>query len=155
GVTMLSLLDQEGRSNQKEVSLPSNAPLDLSLKEVIKKRRSVREYTGDSMNIDCLATLLRSACGVLSQTAVKLKNGHSTTLNLRAVPSAGGLYPIEVFAAALKVKDLERSIYRYQPLEDILIMERDSKGVDLFLSSFAVPDEIISISRATAIFIFI
>lgn len=74
-----------------------------SLERTLFERRSVREYTRDPIPLEALAQLLWSCQGITS------KDG------LRACPSAGGIYPLEIFAAVERVTGLEAGIYRYVP----------------------------------------
>jgi SagB-type dehydrogenase family enzyme len=77
------------------ISHASSVPLppprkegDLSLEAVLSRRRSVREYLARQLSQEQIGQLLWAACGV---TAVELG------LELRAAPSAGALYPLEIY----------------------------------------------------------
>jgi SagB-type dehydrogenase family enzyme len=58
---------------------------ELSLEEVLARRRSIREYAESLLGIDELSQLLWAAQGVTAAS------GH------RTAPSAGALYPLEVY----------------------------------------------------------
>lgn len=74
----------------------------LSLEEAIEARRSVRSYSGEVLSTEELSRLLHAAQGVTAQTR-----------GFRAAPSAGALYPIELYAVVHDVADLESGIYHY------------------------------------------
>ncbi|MDN7025178.1 SagB/ThcOx family dehydrogenase [Methanoculleus sp. FWC-SCC1] len=102
-------LETNGAANQ---SLPENGTVDLpaprmesntSIEEAIAARRSVREYTGEPITIAELSQLLWAAQGITSP------EGH------RSAPSAGALYPLEVYVAAGSVRELPPGVYRYAP----------------------------------------
>ena len=76
----------------------------LSLEEALAGRRSVREYAGASLTIEQLSQLLWSAQGITERR-----------YGLRSAPSAGALYPLEVYVAAENVDDLPTGVYRYVP----------------------------------------
>lgn len=66
-------------------------------------RRSIREFSQRPLALVELAQLLWSCQGITS------KDG------LRATPSAGATYPLEVFAVVDHVKDLVPGVYHYLP----------------------------------------
>jgi len=70
---------------------------DTPLEEAIATRRSVREFTGQELSWEEVSQLLWSA------------QGQTDPRGLRAAPSAGALYPLEVYAA------LPDGAYHYLP----------------------------------------
>ena len=76
---------------------------DVSLEESLVKRRSVRDYTGESLALEEVSQLLWAAQG--------------TTANWggRTAPSAGALYPLEVYVIVGDVRNLAAGVYRYDP----------------------------------------
>jgi SagB-type dehydrogenase family enzyme len=89
----------------------------LSVEEAVQQRRSVRSFTGDSLSQEQLSTLLWSAQGITGPRKFK-----------RAAPSAGALYPLEIFVVigTNGVKGMGEGIYRYIPKEGSI--ERISGG---------------------------
>lgn len=85
-----------------EVKLP---PLrergEMSLEETIARRRSVRRYQAESLSLSHLSQVLWAAQGI------------TDARGLRAAPSAGATYPLEVFVVVGKVEGLEAGIYHY------------------------------------------
>ena len=75
----------------------------LSLEEALQKRRSVREFRRGSLSLDEVAQLLWAAQGITRQEL------------LRTAPSAGALYPLELYLVAGQVKGLPAGLYRYSP----------------------------------------
>ena len=74
-----------------------------SVEGALAERRSAREFTREPLTRAELAQLLWAAQGI---TGVE---------GLRTAPSAGALYPLEVYVAVGAVKDLPSGIYRYEP----------------------------------------
>ena len=75
--------------------------------DVISKRRSVRQYASrKSMALNELAILLWATQGITAE---------SPQFQFRAVPSAGGLYPIETYLMTRDVEGLEPGIYHFRP----------------------------------------
>jgi SagB-type dehydrogenase family enzyme len=79
-----------------------------SIWEVMRRRRSVRAYTGESMSLEELSQLLWATQGVRETVA-----GPYVEFKLRTAPSAGGLYPIETYIYADRIKCLKKGIYHY------------------------------------------
>jgi SagB-type dehydrogenase family enzyme len=73
----------------------------LSFEGALVQRRSVRDYAAGPLTLEELSRLLYAAQGITSD------------LGLRTAPSAGALYPIEVYAIAHNVVDLEPGLLHY------------------------------------------
>ncbi|MFC3909013.1 SagB/ThcOx family dehydrogenase [Legionella dresdenensis] len=151
GSVMLSFSCTEDNNHLRKIALPQSVPLKMSLDSVLKSRRSIRQYTGDSISFEYLATVARAALGITSTSEVNLNDGSSTSINLRTQPSAGGIYPTELYIACLNVKKLDRGIYQYNPVEDCLVQLFDEKDTLKLLECFSVQEDQISLSRASAI----
>jgi len=84
----------------------------ISVEEALARRRSVREYADAPLTIDQVMQLLWAAQGVTN-----------TEYGFRTAPSAGGLYPLEIYLVAKPsgVLGLEAGIYRYEPRNHTLI----------------------------------
>lgn len=77
----------------------SGYPLERALEE----RRSVREFGTDALRLDELAQLAWAAQGVVTRSGQ------------RTAPSAGALYPLELYVVAGNVQELAAAVYRYDP----------------------------------------
>lgn len=76
---------------------------DNSLEEAILKRRSRREYNDEPLTIAEISQLLWAAYGVTDEKGYK------------TAPSAGALYPLEIYIVVGKAKDILSGVYRYRP----------------------------------------
>jgi len=74
----------------------------LALEEAIEARRSRREYAPGPLSLEELSRLLHAAQGITDPTR-----------GFRAAPSAGALYPIEVYPVVHDVAGLEPGLYHY------------------------------------------
>ncbi|OAI48092.1 hypothetical protein AYO45_05310 [Gammaproteobacteria bacterium SCGC AG-212-F23] len=153
-LTMLSKMDKRERNSHK-ISLPDSIPLNISLAEAIFNRRSIATYTGDSIGLPHLATVLRAANGVSSQAIVRSNSGGKICVKLRTISSGGGLYPVSLFVIVLNIKGLTRGIYEYLPTDDALYLFQDEKHIRPLLSGMAITDEQISFSRANYILLMV
>ena len=86
---------------------------DVSLEESLVKRRSVRDYTGEQLTLEEVSQLLWAAQGITSD-----RGG-------RTAPSAGALYPLEVYVIVGDVQDLAIGIYLYKPKKHEVVMIAD------------------------------
>ena len=77
---------------------------ETSVEEALSKRRSVRDYTIEPLSLMEVSQLLWAAQGITEKT-------HS----LKTAPSAGALYPLEVYLAAANVKDISAGLFKYDP----------------------------------------
>jgi SagB-type dehydrogenase family enzyme len=87
----------------------------LSVEEALQTRRSVRDYSDQPLSLEALSCLLHAAQGITEQR-----------LAFRAAPSAGALYPIELYPVVHNVSGLAPGVYHYAVQEHAL--ERLKKG---------------------------
>lgn len=88
----------------KSIKLPKpQYDSNVSIEETLLKRRSIRSYKSEPLAIAEISQLLWSAQGVTNRKG------------FRTAPSAGALYPLEVYIAAGNVTDLDAGIYKYYP----------------------------------------
>jgi SagB-type dehydrogenase family enzyme len=96
-------IKQEIKARKKmELPAPSHTS-DVSLESAIQARRSVRSFSPRSPSLTDMAQLLWAAQGITSRH------------RLRAAPSAGALYPLEIYLVAGGINDLDSGAYRYVP----------------------------------------
>jgi len=87
---------------------PEEEPVDASLFEGLRGRRTRRDFAADeTISVQTLSNLLHHAVGVSG-----VREGNT----LRKYPSAGGLYPVELyFHLSAEVGDLTPGLYYYVP----------------------------------------
>lgn len=76
---------------------------DFSVEEALLKRRSVREYAVANLTLQEVSQLLWAAQGITGPQG------------LRTAPSAGALYPLEVYVVVGDVDKLTPGVYKYRP----------------------------------------
>jgi SagB-type dehydrogenase family enzyme len=105
--------------NLERIILPVSVREDegVSIEAAILNRRSVRDFDKNRpLTIAQISKLLRFSAGITGE-----KNLGSGVVNqLRAAPSGGGLYPIEVYPCLLNVADARRGVYHYNVREHSL-----------------------------------
>lgn len=95
----------------KLIRLPKPMESNMPLKEAILKRRSIRTFSSKAMDIKQLSNLLFAAQGI---------TGSLYDRPLRTAPSAGALYPFEIYVVVNNVQDLSPGIYHYHVLKHAL-----------------------------------
>ena len=101
------------KTTEMNIKLP--APVtdgDMSLEKAISLRRSVRNYKNNQIKLSELSQLLWAGQGITDKSR-----------NFRTVPSAGALYPLEIYIYAGNVEELENGIYKYSPENHELILK--------------------------------
>ncbi|MFN8573753.1 MAG: SagB/ThcOx family dehydrogenase [Gemmatimonadaceae bacterium] len=115
------------------ISLPTPGPLSIdSLSAVLRRRRSATGYDSAPITLHQLATLLGRACGVTGELV-----GAGQRLPLRAYPSPGALYAVDVMVIPSRVEGLSDGVFRYDPVQHALV-ELHERRVDP--ASFCLPD---------------
>lgn len=101
---MVGLGSASGESGSSQVKLPE-PKLDgsLSVETAILLRRSVRDFQRGALSLGEISQLLWAAQGITSPAG------------MRAAPSAGALYPLELDLVAGEVEGLDAGVYRYEP----------------------------------------
>jgi SagB-type dehydrogenase family enzyme len=127
------------RTGLPAVRLPDAEPARESLDALVAARRSTREYADAPLALAQLSTLLATSYGV---------TGALGPQPLRAVPSGGALYPLELYVAAQQVDGLERALYHYDPLRATLERMRPLRGDAL--AGLTPYDELLVPSAAVA-----
>jgi len=78
----------------------------MSVEEAIQRRRSIRSYTDEPLSLQDISQLMWATQGITDPAR-----------NLRAAPSAGATYPLEVYVVAGNncVTELAEGLYHYDP----------------------------------------
>ncbi|MEM3730523.1 MAG: SagB/ThcOx family dehydrogenase [Candidatus Bathyarchaeia archaeon] len=102
--------------SQKAITLPEPLKVEAKLGDVIKARRSIRQYSDKPVSLETLSTILYYSYGVSS----KIEAYGFAMFPLRVVPTTGGLAGVEVCIAANNVENLEKGLYHYNPVNHSL-----------------------------------
>ncbi len=105
---MSSASDMENKSamrNESEIiRLPEpKSDSKTSIEKALLERRSVRDYKDVPLTLAEVGQLLWAAQGITDRRG------------FRTAPSAGALYPLELYVVAGNVNDLPSGIYKYRP----------------------------------------
>lgn len=121
---------------RQTVSLPpAKTTGTMSLEEVLAKRRTMRNFTGEPISQEVLAQLLWSAQGITEPNR-----------GLRTAPSAGATYPLDLYVFT------PDGVFRYLPRDHALeILDQQNKLADL--AAAAMNQRVVA--RASAVLVFV
>ncbi len=97
--------------NLSEPNIDSN----VSVEQALSLRRSIRDYKREPLALAEVSQLVWAAQGITNPER-----------GFRTAPSAGALYPLELYVVAGNVSNLVPGVYKYNPLEHRL--ERVAAG---------------------------
>lgn len=129
-----------GREPSKVIPLPEpRTDGTVSVEEALQKRRSERDYADETVKLEDLSQLLWAAQGITDR------------MGLRTAPSAGALYPLEVYVVVGNVEGMRAGIYKYQPLPHRLLQ---TAAIDLRaeLASAALGQSCVKTGAASIVF---
>jgi SagB-type dehydrogenase family enzyme len=110
-----------------------------------RSRRSTRDYGGHELSRSDFDALLHTACGTTGSMSWSGRE-----VRLRAYPSSGALYAVEIYPVVFRVEGLEPAAYHYRAIENVLEIVRPS--IDLAtLVDAALPMERTMMASAAAL----
>ncbi len=104
----LTMVEHDGYAEGIALPAPSRSS-SISVETALQERRSIREYRNAPMTIAEVSQLLWAAQGI------------TNPYGYRTAPSAGALYPLEVYLVAGHVTDLPAGVYKYRPHPHTLV----------------------------------
>ena len=90
----------------------------VSIEQSLLHRRSIRSYTDESLTLQEVSQLLWAAQGI------------TDARGFRTAPSAGALYPLEVYVVTGDIENLASGVYKYESREHelSLIIDGDKRS---------------------------
>ncbi|MSO82941.1 MAG: SagB/ThcOx family dehydrogenase [Acidobacteria bacterium] len=111
-----------------------------------RARRSSRDYRGLPLARGDFDALLQTACGV---TGTQPWAGRE--VKLRAYPSSGALYAVDIYPVVFRVEGLEPAVYHYRAIEQVLEVVRPRIDPSSVVGA-ALPVERDMVAGAVALF---
>lgn len=103
---------QERKNLEEIIKLPEPKTTEgPPIWECFRKRRSIRDYKNKPVKLEELSQILWGSYGVTAK---------EWGYYLKTAPSAGALYPIEIYVASFKVEGLKKGIFHFNP-EDMTL----------------------------------
>lgn len=107
------------------VDLPAPGSSDIGsmpLNQAIFRRRSRREFSSESLNLEELSYMLWATQGVHEI----IREGTATR---RTVPSGGARHPFETYLFIKNIDELSPGLYRYLPIEHKLLFQYTNQNL--------------------------
>jgi SagB-type dehydrogenase family enzyme len=121
-------VSQSPQEETIRLPLPAHSS-GTSVEQALSNRRSVREYRDEPLSLNDVSQLLWAAQGVTSPEG------------FRTAPSAGALYPLEVYVVAGNVNGLRPGVYKYVPAGHVLeLVSAGDKRAELSNAALGQPD---------------
>ncbi len=89
-----------------------------TLEKSIYNRYSERSFAGKPVKLNTLSKIIWSAQGITNES------------KRRTTPSAGAIYPLELFIISKNITDLENGIYHYLPQEHALDPQKEGNFIE-------------------------
>lgn len=111
----------------KDIKLPKpRIKSSISIEETLNKRRSVREYANAPLAMEEISQILWAAQGITDD------------MGKRTAPSAGALYPLEIYMAVANVEGITPGLYKYLPrTHSLTLISKGDKREDISASALS------------------
>jgi SagB-type dehydrogenase family enzyme len=110
-----------------------------SFHSLTRSRRSHRDYTGHRVRRDEFDALLDTACGVTGSMPWSERE-----VKLRAYPSSGALYAVEIYPIVFQVEGLTPAVYHYRAVESIIELVRPVELQQIVQAALPVEREMLA-----------
>jgi len=99
----------------------------VTLEQALATRRSVRSFTSESLTLRQVSQLLWAAQGMTPARGSRMP---PPSRGFRTAPSAGALYPLELYIVVQHVEGLDPGVYHYEPKYQALEQVASDKTVE-------------------------
>ncbi len=123
---------QKGEPAEKVILPVPKYDGKLSIERALRERRSVRDYAEKPLRIEEISQLLWAAQGITGPSG------------MRTAPSAGALYPLEVYLVVGNVEGVPVGVYKYRPqthaLEGVAQGDRRAELSEAALGQYCISE---------------
>jgi len=120
----------------KTIDLPKAvSALKLSLEDALISRISTHDMSPSYLTLQSLSTLLYYAYGITRDNKDTIFPRH-----FRTIPSAGALYPLEIFLYSRHIQNQGSGIYHYNPVQNNLRLLNDGNKLAAIAECFFQSD---------------
>ena len=133
--------------------LPAPAIPDVPFSQLVRGRRSCRDFVAASLSLPQISAMLFGALGETGQLMVPDENDRQVAVSLRSIPSGGGLHPTAIFLVTLRPGNLAPGVYHYDVPEHALEFVKPLTEADVaaLLAAFPIHPQVIDLGLASAI----
>lgn len=106
--------EEEMASEDRDLALPApRLSGEVSVERALVRRRSRRDFAPEPLPLSAVSQLLWAAQGITDPAG------------LRTAPSAGALYPLDIYLAVGAVSGVRPGLYRYDPHAHRLLLQSE------------------------------
>jgi len=109
--TVRTVANYKDYATRPELALPPPTPLEMPLMDALRRRQSVRSFSGQPIGLQDLSNILFYGAGVTRTPAVTMLP--HLQMRFRSYPSGGGLYPVELYAFLVNVAGVAPCLVHY------------------------------------------
>lgn len=133
--------------NSEKVKLANNNFKCNEIRELQLNRKSSRKFSKTPMSFEKVSALLRNSYFIINKEKKRFN-----------IPSAGAMYPSEVYLLVINIDSLEKGVYYYNPYEENLCLISKLNQTDIneiFIKGFIINHRNdIDLKNASAILIY-
>lgn len=121
-------IENPGKEENLAIQLPAPSfDSNTSVENALLTRRSERAFRQDAIKLEDLSQILWAAQGITTRidTVPFWWTGEKWSGGLRTAPSAGGLFPIELYIAVGNAESLDPGLYKYNALNHTILKVMD------------------------------
>lgn len=139
---------------QPRIRLPEPAIPDRLFFDLVRRRRSSRNFARRPLALTELGTLLFCALGETGRLTTHFEDEHPVEASLRSIPSGGALHPTRVFAVVLQPGDPACGVYHYDSPEHSLELVKalPSPEIGALFAAFPIHPAVVDLVPASVIF---
>lgn len=139
---------------QPLIRLPQPVIPDVPFSQLVRDRRSCRDFAEGSLSLPQMSAILFGALGETGQLTLADENGRPVPVSLRSIPSGGALHPTAIFVVTLHPGDLTRGVYHYDVPEHALEFVKPLTDTDVtaLFAAFPIHPMVMDLGLAPAIF---
>jgi SagB-type dehydrogenase family enzyme len=141
---------------QARTQLPEPKIPDCSFSDLVRRRRSARNFDARPLSLAELSALLFCALGETGRLFTGVEEGDSRVeASLRSIPSGGALHPTHIFAAMLQPGDLATGVYHYDAPAHELECVKPLAGseIETLFEAFPIHPYVVDLTSAAALFL--
>ncbi|MBC9785597.1 SagB/ThcOx family dehydrogenase [Heliobacterium chlorum] len=129
---MSTMPDSYREYDGPHIPLPKpNIQESLSLWDTLAKRMSIRRFSGAPLSLEIFGQLLWGTYGATRVAREK-------SFFFRTAPSAGGLFPVEMYVSVHRVASIESGLYHYSvPRHGLTLLKEGNFGKELAEASLS------------------
>ncbi len=138
---------------QRRILLPEPTIPDPPFSELIRGRRSRRNFRRRPLTLQELSSLMFCALGETGRLTTAFEDDRPVEASLRSIPSGGALHPTRIFVVLLQQGDLAPGVYHYDAPEHSLELVKPllDAEIEALFAAFPIHPDVVDLAQASGI----